>query len=116
GPLARLDGGRAREGLALFLGARRCRARSRLSGARLTTAPHEARARPRVSVITVCRNARAALETTAESVLAEPSPEIEYWIVDGASTDDTAAVLARLGDRGARVLSEPDRGIADAMN
>ncbi len=71
---------------------------------------------PRISVITVCRNARAALARTAASVLAQGYPALEYWIVDGASTDGTREDLEALRARGARVLSEPDRGIADAMN
>jgi glycosyltransferase involved in cell wall biosynthesis len=69
-----------------------------------------------LTVITVCRNARPALERTAASVLPQLAPDIEYLVVDGASTDDTALALERLAARGARVVSEPDQGIADAMN
>jgi glycosyltransferase involved in cell wall biosynthesis len=68
------------------------------------------------SVVTVCRNARAALEVTAASVLTQVSPDVEYLVVDGASTDETPTTLERLSAQGVRVISEPDLGIADAMN
>jgi len=72
--------------------------------------------RPRLSVVTICRNARAALARTADSVLPQLRPEVEYLVVDGASTDGTTEDLAGLSARGVRTLSEPDRGISDAMN
>lgn len=71
---------------------------------------------PWLTVITVCRNASAALERTAATVLPQLAPDVEYLIVDGASTDDTREALERFARQGARVISEPDRGIADAMN
>ena len=71
---------------------------------------------PRITVVTICRNALPALRRTAASVLAQEYPALEYWIVDGASTDDTAGFLAELESKGVRVLSEPDRGISEAMN
>ncbi len=69
-----------------------------------------------LTVVTVCRNAGPALERTAATVLPQLAPDVEYLVVDGASTDETQAALERLSARGARVVSEPDRGIADAMN
>jgi glycosyltransferase involved in cell wall biosynthesis len=71
---------------------------------------------PRLTVITICRNARAALARTVASVLAQPLEGIEYWIVDGVSTDGTIEDLAALEPSGVRWISEPDRGISDAMN
>jgi glycosyltransferase involved in cell wall biosynthesis len=71
---------------------------------------------PLVTIVTVCRNVLPALRRTAESVLAEQRPDVEYWVVDGASTDGTREFLPELEHRGVRTLSEPDRGIADAMN
>lgn len=71
--------------------------------------------KPEISVVTVCRNAFEALRVTADSVLSQSYPGIEYIIVDGASTDGTPAFLESLGDR-VRYVSEPDRGIYDAMN
>ncbi len=71
---------------------------------------------PLISVITVCRNPGALLPPTVESVLEQKQPGIEYWVIDGASTDGTAESLAALAARGVRTMSEKDRGIADAMN
>jgi glycosyltransferase len=71
---------------------------------------------PRITVVTICRNALPALRRTVESVLAQGYPALEYWIVDGASTDGTREYLATLEARGVRALSEPDGGISDAMN
>lgn len=73
-------------------------------------------AAPSLTVVTVCRNVLPALERTVDSVLAQDYPALEYWIIDGASTDGTQARLAELRARGIHTLSEPDRGISDAMN
>lgn len=72
--------------------------------------------RPKVTVVTVVRNAPAALKTTAESVLAQTYADIEYVIVDGASTDGTSDYARSLGDRVDVLISERDNGIYDAMN
>jgi len=49
-------------------------------------------------------------------VLSQGYDGLEYWVIDGASTDGTPEYLADLTRRGVRTLSEPDRGISDAMN
>jgi glycosyltransferase involved in cell wall biosynthesis len=69
-----------------------------------------------VSVVTVARNAQALIGRTLDSVLAQTGVDIEYIVVDGASTDATPMLVA---ERGARIdifVHEPDRGIYDAMN
>jgi glycosyltransferase involved in cell wall biosynthesis len=71
---------------------------------------------PLVSVITVCFNAAATLEDCLGSVAAQTWPAIEHIVIDGASTDGTAAILERHRARLARLVSEPDGGIYDAMN
>ncbi len=77
---------------------------------------------PLLSIVTVCRNAADELERTALSVLALRGYNMEYIIIDGASTDHTAEVLATLQQRFSeagqrvRIVSEPDRGIYDAMS
>lgn len=70
----------------------------------------------KISVITVCFNSVATLEQTLKSVASQSHDDIEHIVVDGASTDDTPAIIARNRDRLATVISEPDRGIYDAMN
>lgn len=71
---------------------------------------------PLVSIVTVCRNAAPTLERTILSVLAQDYPAIEYIVVDGGSTDNTAEILLRYRSRIDRSVSEKDDGIADAFN
>ena len=71
--------------------------------------------RPAVAVVTAVRNAEATIERTLESVARQTWRPLEHIVVDGASTDGTRTILARHGDR-LRWISEPDRGIYDAMN
>lgn len=69
------------------------------------------------SIITVCYNAAAQLPGTIESVLQQDiRDQVEYIIIDGASTDRTAEVLTRYQGQIDKVVSEPDKGIYDAMN
>jgi glycosyltransferase involved in cell wall biosynthesis len=70
----------------------------------------------KVSVITVCFNSAATLRDTIESVLAQSGVEVEYIVVDGASTDGTLDILDDYRDQIATIISEPDEGIYDAMN
>ncbi len=70
----------------------------------------------RVSIITVCFNSASTVRDTVESVIAQTHPDIEYIVVDGASTDDTLKVLDHYRPHIATLVSERDRGIYDAMN
>lgn len=71
---------------------------------------------PKFSVITVCYNAQATLEDTIQSVIAQTYHHVEYIIVDGASEDRTLSIINRYRDRITTVVSEPDKGLYDAMN
>lgn len=71
---------------------------------------------PLFSVITVCRNAGGVLGATMESVRRQSCRDYEYIIVDGASTDATADIVRSFGDLVTTYVSEPDKGIYDAMN
>lgn len=72
---------------------------------------------PLVSVITVTRNDSANLLATLESVQQQTYENIQHVIIDGASTDDTPVLLANYAPEYQTViLSEPDKGIFDAMN
>ena len=70
----------------------------------------------RVFVITVCRNAEKLIEPTMLSVLNQTYGNLDYIVIDGASTDGTTDIIRRYGDRLSYWVSEPDGGIYDAMN
>lgn len=61
-------------------------------------------------------NAARYIEESIESVLAVDGLDIELLIQDGLSTDDTAAIVARIGDPRIRFVSEADDGQSDALN
>lgn len=70
----------------------------------------------KVFVITVCRNAGGLLEPTLLSVLNQTYKNLKYIIVDGGSTDGTVEIIQKYEDKLAAWVSEPDKGIYDAMN
>ena len=70
----------------------------------------------KISVVTVCYNAVQTLEKTMLSVLNQTYPDVEYIIIDGGSTDGTVNIIKKYADRLAYWVSEPDKGIYDAMN
>ncbi|MDE6845846.1 MAG: glycosyltransferase [Lachnospiraceae bacterium] len=71
----------------------------------------------KISIITVCYNAEKVIEETIRSVLAQTYQNIEYIIVDGVSKDRTMDIIRIYeADKRIRVISEPDKGIYDAMN
>ena len=61
-------------------------------------------------------NAEKVLEDTIQSVIAQTYHHIEYIIVDGASKDGTTAIINKYRPRIQTVISEPDKGLYDAMN
>jgi glycosyltransferase involved in cell wall biosynthesis len=75
-----------------------------------------AAAMPRIAVVTVVWNDARHIEQTLESVLGQAYPRLEHIVVDGGSTDGTAALIERYRARLAAFVSEPDRGLYDAMN
>ena len=70
----------------------------------------------KISIITVCMNSESTIEQTVESVLLQKDENIEYIIVDGNSTDRTLEIVNKYRNRVDWIISEPDRGIDDAMN
>lgn len=70
----------------------------------------------RVTIITVAFNAAATIADTLGSIAEQTHPDIEHIVIDGASTDGTLEVAKRHGKRVARLISESDKGIYDAMN
>lgn len=70
----------------------------------------------KISIITPSYNSRQTIERTIKSVLSQKNVEIEYIIIDGVSKDDTLQIINKYSDRIAKIISEPDKGIYDAMN
>lgn len=71
---------------------------------------------PVISIITVCYNSVKTLEETIQSVIKQTYSNIEYIIIDGGSTDGTVDIIKKYEDKIAYWVSEPDKGIYDAMN
>lgn len=71
---------------------------------------------PKFSIITVTYNAEAVLEDTIQSVIAQTYHHVEYIIIDGASKDGTLSIINKYKERIKQIVSEPDRGLYDAMN
>lgn len=71
---------------------------------------------PKFSIITVTYQAGKVLEDTIQSVIFQTYRNVEYIIVDGGSTDNTLDIVKKYQDRISIVVSEPDKGLYDAMN
>ena len=71
---------------------------------------------PRISVITVTYNAEKVIENTLQSVISQTYQHIEYIVIDGASKDQTRAIVEKYSNRIQTLISEPDQGLYDAMN
>jgi glycosyltransferase involved in cell wall biosynthesis len=71
---------------------------------------------PKVTIITVCCNSSKTIEDTIQSVINQTYDNIEYIIVDGLSTDNTLDIVNKYKDKIAKVVSEKDAGLYDAIN
>jgi glycosyltransferase involved in cell wall biosynthesis len=70
----------------------------------------------KVSIITATFNSEKTIRDTIESILSQDYPNLEYIIVDGASRDRTIEIVQSYGNKITQFISEPDRGMYDAMN
>jgi glycosyltransferase involved in cell wall biosynthesis len=70
----------------------------------------------KISIITVCYNSAATIEKTIQSVANQTYTNIEYIIVDGNSKDGTLDIIKKQKDKITQWISEPDKGLYDAMN
>ena len=70
----------------------------------------------KVSLITIAYNSAETIEDTIKSIVAQDYFNIEYIIIDGGSTDNTLSIVNKFKDSIATIISEPDKGIYDAMN
>ena len=69
-----------------------------------------------LSIITITYNAEQFLERTIQSILAQTDQDFEYIIVDGRSKDGTLLIASTYKNRVNQLISEPDKGLYDAMN
>lgn len=70
----------------------------------------------KLSVITVTYNAEKTLERTLKSVSGQTYPYVEHIVVDGKSEDHTVSLIQKYGNSALKWVSEPDKGLYDAMN
>ena len=70
----------------------------------------------KVSIITVVYNGAAHIRDCIDSVLNQTYANIEYIIIDGQSSDGTVGIIREYGTKIARFVTEPDKGLYDAMN
>ena len=70
----------------------------------------------KISIVTPAFNSAKTIRHTIESVARQTYPNVEYIIVDGGSHDATAKIVAHYADVVDVFISEPDRGVYDAMN
>jgi len=68
------------------------------------------------SIITVVFNGENEIEQTLLSCIEQNFQNIEYIVIDGASTDNTLNIVNKYRNRISKIISEPDKGIYDAMN
>jgi glycosyltransferase involved in cell wall biosynthesis len=71
---------------------------------------------PKISIITVSCNSAKTIKDTIESIISQDYENIEYIIIDGGSTDGTVDIIKKYADKISYFVSEPDKGIYDAMN
>jgi glycosyltransferase involved in cell wall biosynthesis len=70
----------------------------------------------KISIITVSYNSDKTIETTFKSLSEQSYDDIEYIVIDGGSTDDTLNIVKKYSDIINIMVSEPDKGLYDAMN
>lgn len=71
---------------------------------------------PIFSIITVTFNAESTIEATMRSVKQQTYRNFEHILIDGASKDNTLYIINKYKDDNTKVISEPDKGLYDAMN
>ena len=70
---------------------------------------------PKISIVTIAYNCEKEIEETILSVINQQYDNKEYLIIDGASKDGTMDVVNKYKDKIDVIVSEPDKGIYDAM-
>lgn len=71
---------------------------------------------PKVTIVTVVYNAKDVIESTIQSIVGQTYDNLEYIVVDGASTDGTQQLIKKYLPQIGTYISEADKGVYDAMN
>lgn len=71
---------------------------------------------PLLTIITITYQAEAFIERTIQSLIRQTSQDFEYLVIDGGSKDNTVAIINQFRERINYLVSEPDKGLYDAMN
>src|SRR2546426_828579 len=71
---------------------------------------------PRISLVTAVRNGAHYIEDTIRSIICQGYPNLEYIVVDGASTDGTPEIIRKYESHIAWWVSQPDKGLYEALN
>ncbi len=79
-------------------------------------APTKAKEWPRITIVTPVYNGERYIEATIRSIVDQGYPNVEYFIVDGGSTDGTVELIRKYEKEITGWLSEPDKGMYDAIN
>ena len=72
--------------------------------------------KPLLSIITICYNIKDEIEKTCQSIVSQTWQDFEWIVVDGGSTDGTVDILNQYRSRMNVFISEPDKGVYNAMN
>jgi glycosyltransferase involved in cell wall biosynthesis len=70
----------------------------------------------KVSIITITYNSSATVEDTLRTVVSQDYPDLEYIIIDGKSKDKTLEIVEKYKHGIAKIVSEKDKGLYDALN
>jgi len=71
---------------------------------------------PRITIVTAVRNGARYIEDTIRSITSQNYPNLEYIVVDGASTDGTIEIIRKYEKLLAWWVSQPDKGVYEALN
>jgi glycosyltransferase involved in cell wall biosynthesis len=71
---------------------------------------------PRISLVTPCLDAAATIDRTLDSIAGTGYPNLQYIVCDGGSSDGTLERVRRRGALVSRLISGPDKNVADAVN